>query len=174
MIMKDTAAPQRSKWRLPWAFVPVVLLLSSALGVGTMAIVAVRDPSFATEANYYQKAIHWDQTQAQAGENQRLGYRIALPTTLLLDAHGHARLELTLADRLGQPIRGASLTAQAFANAYSAELQQLTFEETAPGVYAAPLTARHAGLWVFRVTAQTAAARFTADSRLMLVAGGSA
>ncbi|MET0792677.1 MAG: FixH family protein [Polyangiaceae bacterium] len=172
--MNNAGDSQPKKWRLPWAFVPVALLSSSALGVGSMAVVAVRDPSFATEENYYQKAIHWDQTQAQAGENQRLGFRVVAPASLLLDAQGHARLELTLQDRLGQPIRGASVTAQAFANAYSAELHRVTFQETAAGVYASAVDAQHAGLWVFRVTAQTPAARFTADSRLVLIAGGAA
>src|SRR3954462_9126894 len=130
-----------------------------------MAVVAVRDPIFATEESYYQKAIHWDRSQAQAGENQRLGYRIVAPATVLMDARGHARLELTLEDRQGQPIRGALLTAQAFANAYSADLRQLTFQEAAPGVYSAELAVQRPGLWVFRVTAQAAAARFTSDTR---------
>jgi nitrogen fixation protein FixH len=172
--MKDSTDQGQTKWRLPWAFVPAGLLLSSALGVGSMAVIAVRDPSFATEENYYQKAIHWDQVQAQAGENQRLGYRVVAAPSLPLDAQRHVRLELALQDRLGQPIRGASLTAQAFANAYSAELRQVRFQEAAPGVYTAELVAQHAGLWVFRVTAQTPAARFTADWRVVLVAGGAA
>lgn len=174
MTMTDSANRERTGWRLPWAFVPVGLLLTSALGVGSMAVVAVRDPSFATEENYYQKAIHWDQTQAQAGENQRLGYRVIAPPRLLVDARGQARLELTLQDRVGQPVRGATLTAQAFANAYSAELRELAFQETAPGVYAAPIVAQHAGLWVFRVKAHTPSAHFTADVRVVLVAGGAA
>ena len=32
--------------RLPWALVPVALLLSSTVGLGSMAIVAARDPHF--------------------------------------------------------------------------------------------------------------------------------
>ncbi len=172
--MNDVAKPEHKSWRIPWAYVPVVLLLGSTLGVGSMAVVAVRDPNFATEADYYQKAIHWDQTQAQAAENQRLGYRISAPASLLLDARGHGRLELALADGQGHPITGASLTAQAFANAYSGELSRVTFQETAPGVYSAPIDAPHVGLWVFRVTTLSAAARFTADERVLLVAGGAA
>jgi len=172
--MNNPADSQKKPWRLPWAFVPVALLVTSALGVGSMAVVAVRDPNFATEADYYQKAIHWDESQAQAGENQRLGYRIVAPATLALDARGHAQLVLVLQDRSGHAVGGASLAAEAFANAFSGALQRVTFQETAPGVYSASVDARHLGLWIFRVTAQTATARFTADARVVLVAGGAA
>ena len=172
--MKESTKHGKKAYRLPWAFVPVVLLLASAVGVGSMALVAARDPSFATEADYYQKAIHWDEAQLQAGDNQRLGFRVVAPPRLLLDALGHARLELALEDRSGHPVAGASLTAEAFANAYSGELQRLTFQELAPGRYSAKVAAKHAGTWVFRVVARTANARFTTDSRVILVAGGAA
>src|SRR6478735_4402747 len=99
MLTATPIAPRRA--RLSWAYVPVALLLSSALGVGTMAIVAVRDPHFATESDYYQKAIRWDRTQAQAATNQRLGYIVEVPAVVKFEPHGRATLELSLSDRHG-------------------------------------------------------------------------
>ena len=97
--------------------------LSSALGVGSMAIVAVRDPHFATEPDYYQKAIRWDQTQAQAATNQRLGYVIEVPAVAQLRSRkGEPRSSSRSAIGLGRPVHGAQLVGQAFANAYSGEL----------------------------------------------------
>jgi FixH len=160
--------------RLPWALVPVALLLSSALGVGSMAIIAVRDPHFATEPDYYQKAIRWDQTQAQAATNQRLGYVVKAATALRFDAQGHATLELTLSDRLGQPVIGARLAGNAFANAYSGALVGMVFEEPSAGHYLAQFTVRHPGQWVFQIIGNSGGERFTAEVRADLIPGGSA
>jgi hypothetical protein len=160
--------------RIPWALVPVALLLCSALGVGSMAIVAVRDPHFATEPDYYQKAIRWDQSRAQAANNSRLGYMVKVPPALRFDAQGHATLDLTLSDGRGQPVSGARLEARAFANAFSGELLQIVFEERAAGHYSAKLTVRHAGQWVFEVAGDANGEHFTADLRADLLPGGAA
>jgi nitrogen fixation protein FixH len=159
--------------RLPWALVPVALLLSSALGMGWMAMVAVRDPHFATEPDYYQKAIGWDRTQEQAATNQRLGYVVKAPATLELDERGHAALELTLSDRLGQPVPGARLVGNAFANAYSSAMIRVTFEESSAGHYLARFPVDHGGQWILRIVGDVGDDRFTADVRADLVPRGS-
>lgn len=160
--------------RLPWALVPVALLLTSAIGVGSMAIIAVRDPHFATEPDYYQRAIRWDRTQAQAATNQRLGYVVALPTVIRFDPQGRATLELTLSDALGHPVIGAKLAGEAFANAYSGKLVSVVFEEQSAGRYQAKLMVTHPGQWVFRVVGHSGGERFTADLRADLLPGGAA
>lgn len=154
-----------------WALVPVALLLASTLGVGSMAYIAVRDPNFATEPDYYNKALHWDQTQAQAAENQRLGYSVELEPRVVVDAAGHATLQLRLADGMRAPVHGAIVRAEAFANAFSNETVTLEFRELAPGVYAAPLTARHLGLWEFRVTASAGSDHVTQTLRRDVMRG---
>ncbi|HYQ42371.1 MAG TPA: FixH family protein [Polyangiaceae bacterium] len=169
----DASLPKR-RTGLPWALVPVALLLSSALGMGSMAIVAARDPHFATEPDYYQKAVRWDQIQTQAAANQRLGYVLELPAIVRFDARGQATIELSLRDRLGQPVTGAQLSANAFANAYSGKIARLGFEEQAPGRYRAELSVSHPGQWVFSIVGNSGGERFTVDLRADLLAGGSA
>jgi hypothetical protein len=173
MMVTQASAPVRHA-RLPWALVPVALLLCSALGVGSMAIVAVRDPHFATEPDYYQKAIRWNHTQAQAATNQRLGFVLKLPASLEFDERGHATLELTLNDRLGQPVSGAQLAGNAFANAYSGAIAGIVFEEQSAGHYLAKFTVVHPGQWVFEIVGNSGGERFTADLRADLVPGGAA
>lgn len=172
MTRASTPHSAAKRARLPWALVPVALLVSSALGVGSMAVIAARDPHFATEADYYQKAIAWDQTQAQAALNQRLGYVLSLPATVDFDGRGRATLELTLSDRLGQPVSGAVLAGSAFANAFSREIVNITFEERAAGRYSAKLDIRHRGQWVFRLAGDAGSDHFTADLRADLSPGG--
>jgi len=146
----------------------VALLVTSALGVGTMAIIAARDPHFATEPDYYQKAIHWDQTQAQAATNQRLGYVVTAPATLGIDQHGLVTLQFGLKDSHGQQVHGGQLAGEAFANAYSAEVARLVFDEQATGAYQTQFKPKRPGLWIFRVAGNSAGARFTADFRVDL------
>ncbi|HEY3252910.1 MAG TPA: FixH family protein [Polyangiaceae bacterium] len=153
---------------------PVALLLSSALGVGSMAIVAARDPHFATEPDYYQKAIHWDQSQAQAATNHRLGYGLELPAVVRFDERGRATVEVTVRNSLGQPVSGAQLTGNAFANAYSEQLVGIVFEEQSAGRYLAKLTVRHPGQWVFALVGSSGGERFTAELRADLRPGGAA
>ena len=172
--MKTDASIPNRRLRVPWALVPVALLLSSAVGVGSMAVIATRDPHFATEQDYYKKAISWDQTQAQAASNQRLGYVAELPALVKFDAQRHATLDLTLRDRLGQPVTGARVSAEAFANAYSGKLVHAVFEEQSAGHYRAELSVSHAGQWVFELVGTSGAERFTAELRADLVPGGSA
>ena len=174
MITRDSESKVRNRAGLRWALVPFALLGSSLIGVGSMAFVAAHDPNFATEADYYQKAVRWDHVQAQARDNQRLSYQIALPATVPLDAHGQAALEVTLKDRNGRAIVGARVSAEAFANAYSGAVLGLEFSERAPGVYTAHLAAGHAGLWEFRFAALCEGDRFTAIVRSDLVPGGAA
>jgi FixH len=171
--MNLAASPSTPKERgsARWALVPVVLLASSFFGVGGMAVVAIRDPNFALEPDYYQKALHWDQVQAQAANNQRFGYTFSAPPSIALDGHGHASFEVKIKARNGREVTGARVIAIAFPNAYSEEVSPLQFSERVPGVYTAPVSARHAGLWEFRLSMDSAADHATVILRSDLTPG---
>jgi len=154
-----------------WALVPVGLLVSSVAGFSWMALVAVHDPNFALEPNYYQKALHWDQTQNQAATNQRLAYRFSVLPIVTLDASGRATFWLKLTDSSGQPMRGARVLAEAFPNAFSSEISSLTFEEHEPGSYSATVVTQRAGVWELRLTAENGTDRATATERCELRPG---
>ena len=148
-----------------WAFVPVALLLASLVGVGTMCSIATRDPGFALEKNYYERAVRWDSEQAQWAENARLGYQLAVTSTT---APGGVELVARILDRQGLPLRGQSVRAEAFANARSGERQNLVLEERPDGTYAARLEKPRPGLWELRVRAERDGERFTTTVRIEL------
>ena len=168
-----TLSPLEARAGLRWALVPVFLLTSSVLGVGSMAYVATHDPSFATEPDYYQKAVAWDRTQAQAAENARLGYQISLPGKLALGVDNRASVTLTVRDRAGRVVDGARVRAEAFPNLAADQVRQIELVEHAPGSYEAPLDGTRAGIWIFRVSAELGADHFTAELRSELVHRGS-
>ncbi|MEP7051474.1 MAG: FixH family protein [Pseudomonadota bacterium] len=170
--MTDSDKNPRSKTASSrWALVPVGLLITSVIGFSWMAMIAVHDPNFALEPDYYQKALHWDQTQGQAATNQRLAYHFSVPPSITLDAHGRATFSLKLTDSGGRPIRGARVLAQAFPNAFSTEISSLIFQEHEPGSYSVTLSAKRAGVWELRLAVENGADRATAIERCELRPG---
>lgn len=146
-----------------WALVPVGILGAGLLGLGTLAFVAGSDPSFALESDYYQKAVRWDEQQAQLAENARLGWQLELRV-----APGGAKLVAEIARRDGAPVSEAKVVAEAFANARAADVRTLRFSESAPGTYEAELGRARPGLWELRFTVERGAERFTHVARPML------
>jgi hypothetical protein len=134
-----------------WPWVPAMLLGSMLIGLGTMAFVAIDDPHFALEPNYYDKAVHWDQSQAEASASRALGVRLELQP-LAVSAGGQVELVLVLEDRASLPLAGAEVRLEAFPNAYAGQIERLQLRETAPGVYTGKLGHGVPGLWELRFT----------------------
>ncbi len=151
-----------------WAFVPAALLAASLIGVGTMCSIATRDPGFALETNYYERAVHWDGEQAQLAENARLGYHLDVTSTPVT---GGVELVVRVLDRENVALRHASVRAEAFANARAAARRNLVLTERADGSYVTMLAAPRPGLWEVRVRVEHDHERFTAAVRTELTPG---
>ena len=97
-----------------WPWVPVVLLTSMVGGLLYMAKIATDDPGFAVEQDYYQKAVAWDDHQAQSAENTRLGWNLTLETRTV---GRDVQLVAKLTDDRGHALPNAKVRVDAFANA---------------------------------------------------------
>lgn len=157
----ESAGVSRSR-ALFWAAVPVLLLGASVAGVGTMVSIAVHDPGFALEKNYYDRAVHWDREREQEETNARLGYEVTLA---LRPARDGVELEVALADRGRVPLSGAEVKVEAFANARARERRLLTLLPEPDGRYRALLGHARAGLWEFRFDVRAAGEHFTRTVR---------
>jgi nitrogen fixation protein FixH len=145
-----------------WMFVPVALLAASVIGVGSLALMAARDPGFALEQNYYQRAVRWDRQQAEWAENARLGYHLTLT---LVPGPAGAELELHVSDHTGVALHGANVAIEAFANARSGDRRRLTLVEASDGSYRAELRDARPGLWEFRCVVSHGAERYSESLR---------
>lgn len=143
-----------------WAWVPVLLLGGMFAGLGSMAYLAIDDPGFALEPDYYDKAVHWDRSQAEAAASRALGLQLTLSKPLALARDGSLQLELTIRDRLGASFADAEVRVEAFANAHASRVQGLLLRETAPGVYQAQIAHGSSGLWELRVSVRRGDTRF--------------
>jgi hypothetical protein len=147
-----------------WPFVPAALLLIMLAGLGLMAAIAVDDPGFALERDYYQKAVSYDAEIAQRAENQRLGWSAELTATAATPRTS-STLALMLRDAAG-PLAGARVRVEALRNASAARVLSGALTEAAPGQYQVSLPLYSGGLWEFRLVVEREGQRFTSVQRL--------
>lgn len=152
-----------------WAWVPASLLLVMFFGISTLAYIAIDDPNFALEPDYYAKALHWDQAQAQLRENDTLGYGLSLREPLVISAAGQVQVELLLKDRNAAAISGASVEVSAFPNAFAERVEHLVLREVAPGVYRGALSQGIPGLWELRCVVRVGPAHYARSLRSDMV-----
>lgn len=169
-----TTSEARSRAGRVWALVPAALLGSMLLGLGTLAYVAMDDPGFSLEPNYYDKAVNWDRSQAELRESERSGVSLELAGPLGIAADGSLELELEALDRHGAPLQGADLRVEAFPNAFASRVQHVTLRETAPGVYRGRLSHAVSGIWELRCALTREALRYRRVLRADAVKGPAA
>jgi hypothetical protein len=157
-----------------WAWVPAGLLGAMFVGLGSMAYVAVNDPGFALEPNYYDKAVHWDKSQAEAQASHALGLQLGLQKPLALDSSGQVRLALTVSDRTGAALTGADVKVEAFPNAAASHVEVLQLKELAPGVYSGKISRGVRGLWELRVSVKRSDLSYREALRRDVVKGDTA
>lgn len=152
-----------------WAYVPLGLLSCMFFGLSTLAYIAIDDPSFSLEPDYYAKAVHWDRSQAQLRENQALGFALAIHQAPLVSPGGRTQIELALTDRAGLAIAGARLEVTAFPNAFATHVERLMLLEVAPGIYRGELKHGVPGLWELRCNVDVGSSHYARALRTDLV-----
>jgi hypothetical protein len=157
----STSPAKRHKGRF-WAYVPIALLAAMLTGFGVLIAIAVDDPGFAVEPDYYKKALSWDAKQEQDRLNRALAYELALSTA---PAPGGVELTLAVGRAGGAPLTAAQVRVEAFHNARAAEIFDVELEEGPPGNYHGSLPIRRAGLWEFRVDVSHQGSRYTQTIR---------
>ncbi len=144
----------------------IVAVLVAQMGFGIwMARLANSDPHFAVESNYYNKAVNWDATMAQARTDRALGWKAA--TTLTRTSGRGAALRVTLVDSLGGVLQADSVQVEALAIAHASQPDSLALRPDGVG-YTAPIVDAGAGLWEVNVRAVKGRDVFTARLRTEL------
>ena len=166
--------PANTRSGTVWAWVPALLLGSMLLGLGTLAYIAIDDPHFALEPNYYDKAVHWDRAQSEARDGAALGLALALTKPLALAMDGTLEVEVRITDRERALLSPAVVQLEAFPNAYASRVEQVTLSEVSPGVYRARLRGQARGLWELRFTVAKGNLRFHQGIRRDVAKGDAA
>ncbi len=120
--------------------------------------------SFAIEADYDTKALHWDNTARQIRENVELGWKVEIT-----EAQGN-RLVVSLKDRDGKPIEGAAINVESFHHAHAKSKAVSTMMAGESGQYSTPANLSTLGLWEFRFTVLRGPTLFTQSMTRMVTA----
>jgi len=131
-------------------FFPIILLVTSSTAWLMMVSVAVNDPGFAVEQDYYKKGTRFNEVIAQRGQNERLNWRVQTKSVSLTPA-GRAKLILTIKDDSSQELADVTVSAEAFANARAAEIRDLIFTKNEEGDFEVEFERARPGLWEFRL-----------------------
>ncbi len=138
-----------------WFPYMLVALLSASVIANILLIIrANSDPSFAVEPNYYQKAVDWDQTQAELRASEQLGWNMTVEAR-------RAELRVQLSDRYGRPIDGATVAVEAFHNARANERVNEHLVPIGGGVYVLEHSFDRRGIWEMRLAAAVNDKKFT-------------
>jgi len=140
----------RDRW-IPWAFVAffgVVLAVNAVM----IWVAFVTWPGLET-TSAYQKGLAYNRTLAAAKAQQALGWRVDLD---LATADGRqARLKLTLADRYGDLIEDARVTAAFVRPTDAGHDVELVLPHDHGGVYDAEAALPLAGVWELPLVAES-------------------
>jgi len=151
-------AARKRGWFWPGLIVGFLLFQVGLCAIGVY--LATSSQSFAVESDYYNKALHWDESAAEQQSSNALGWQTALfvADTAGSDAVlGKRIVTLTLKDRAGAPLDGASVKLLCFAHARAKDAQQASLKPAGGGAYSATLPMPRDGLWEFRMIASRGA-----------------
>jgi len=151
-----------------WWPVAIIAILTLTVGANFwIYAVANDDQGIAIEPDYYQKAVAWDSSMAQARENRALGWRVT-PSLAAFTERDGAGLRVTLTDSAGAAIPDATVKVTAFYNARAGDVSDTTLVP-GRGAYEGRLPVHHGGVWELRFDVRRGAVHFTATSRVEAV-----
>lgn len=142
----------------------VVAILSLSVGANIVLIIAARSDGGAQIIdNYYEKAAHWDDHQAELKRVRELGWTV----DILVGPQAETRpVRFIVKDRDGVPVQGLRPNVVVTSPAKLAVQSQAELTNDAPGIYAANLDIPHPGLWDFEFTARLGDGDFITKKRV--------
>jgi nitrogen fixation protein FixH len=136
--------PRGLQWPL---LVGGLIAAQVALGAAT-AYLAVRDPAHTVTPGYHAKALAWDEEAGRRAASAKLGWKAAAE---LVGAAGQRELRVSLHDRAGQPIIGATVQATVFHHARAKEIATLPLTPAGAGGYSATVAVARSGVCEVRL-----------------------
>lgn len=142
-MMTDEKKERRA--RLFWVSFILMFFAGQAV-LWTFALnVVSHDPSHAVVEDYDSFATNWEESQTHKAASEALGWHAQLSAD-------HERIVVKLTDTLGKPVE-AEVRAKIFHKARAAEVQEVVFSTTEPGLLVGTADLERSGLWRIRLTA---------------------
>jgi len=152
--MTSIDQPQLREAGRKWPWIIVGLLSVHIAGMVTAAMIATHDKSFAVVDNYYEKAVHWDQSQAMLRVSRELGWNVEIRPSGRVDPLGRRRVDFVVTNAQGRAIPSAVLNVEYFHDAHASEVRKVTLSPDGndPTRFGVVFPMRYAGMWEYQVT----------------------
>lgn len=147
-----------------WILIVVGLLVGNAIAVAVLIGVAGGDTGRRVLPDYYDRAVAWDATMAEARDSVGLGW------SGVTRASGRL-VEVSLRDRTGAPLTGATVSLRGFPRGRADAISEITLAAGAPGVYRGELPGVYGGLHDLVIVASKGGQRWV-DERIVELARG--
>lgn len=165
-ISQDNRSAMRNPWVLGW-----LALLVTVVGVNVAFIVTAfkTTPGLVDEAYYEKGRDHEQNFQKKLEARSRLGWDIRLnpPETITLGKP--ARYTINVADRIGMPLRDATVMLHAYRPSDAAADMQTTMDKIADGIYQNTLAFPLKGVWDLKVTVSRGEDELEAEQRIKVL-----
>jgi len=129
-----------------WPILIVAILGTSVVANIAVVIRASADPSFVIEKDYYENALHWDDSQEAKRQSRALGWSLKADAAIVSAEPNKLAVEVSLRDADGRPIEDAQVYVKGFAVARSGRVVSGRVPPVG-SAYRVDLDAPRAGLW---------------------------
>jgi len=139
----------------------IIGLLAVQFGLSGWGIYcALKGRQNVVEADYYNKALHWDEHLAMQQASNALGWKTQLQVGDAVTTDGQRALIFNINDSAAAPVKEAHVDVTFFHHARPLELRSATLTMVEPGKYAASVPLETRGIWEFRLTVKHGADTF--------------
>jgi nitrogen fixation protein FixH len=162
-MMQREAAPARGQW-IPWLLVPFFGIVFSVNAV--MVWIAITTWTGLETTGAYRLGIDYNRTLEAAKAQAALGWQVDL--ALARAAPGRALVELSLADREGEAIGAAAVTAAFVRPTHAGHDRKVALPHGGEGHYRAEVELPLPGQWDVRLEARNGTKVYRLHERFFL------
>ncbi|MCC6229135.1 MAG: FixH family protein [Phycisphaerales bacterium] len=161
-MSEPAPAKQVKNYLWPWA---IFVLLGANMVVVAITVYASQRSRSPVESDYYQKALHWDDSARQQAVNTALGWKL-VPT--LKKSPAGADVAIQLLDGKGEPIRTCKVFIEAFPFTDPAHKLDTSIDAADAETLTSTLAIDRPGLWRLSFVVDAGGARFTQQQDIEL------
>lgn len=161
-------SPDRPLQGYIWPLLIVLLLGAQVTFLFVTVTLAVQDPSFAVEENYYDRAVNWDAYAKASRAIDDAGWNVQISLRDDADVLGYRTLVISILDAAGRPVRMQEIGGELFQHAQASFRQPLALTREEDDRYAANVRMEQAGWWGVRLTMTRDGAPYAFDADYML------
>ncbi|VAW62131.1 hypothetical protein MNBD_GAMMA10-820 [hydrothermal vent metagenome] len=166
LISQNNPRALKNPWVLGWI---VLVIIVFSVNIGFISLAFITSPGL-VDQNYYANAQDYEENLVKYRTAQSaLGWTYQVHFPLQPVIHKKARYQLTVVDKIGQPLTGARISMSAYRPSDAAADFEQHFSEVGAGIYEAYISFPLKGRWemTLSIEHQQRHFKFTRDARIL-------